>query len=204
MPMVELSDEDAAALEAVRKMGGLGQLDLAVKARNLHEALYRHKDTAASYQADIKKVFPQATVASDVAAPYVAKLDDGLKKIDDFIESQQKERQEAEAARMQSDFDGQWNGVVKDYGLTEEGQTSLLNFMKQERIANPEAAALLYYKRNPAPPEPVTPSAITPMGWGQSAMGIDGTDDGKLLVSDPDAWADREAAAVLTEIRRAA
>ena len=63
-------------------------------------------------------------------------------------------------------------------------------------------AAALYFKQNPVEPSPIAPSAISPQSWGIGS--VDGEDDksAKDLISNPTAWADKEAAAVLTEIRR--
>jgi hypothetical protein len=53
----------------------------------------------------------------------------------------------------------------------------------------------------------VTPSSIAPAGWVKGGdFSISGEDEAssKLLISNPEAWADHEAADVLTEIRRQA
>lgn len=204
MPMIELSDEDEALLEAAKRAGGMQGLDLAVRAKALHDRLYSHKETAVAYQKAIKTAFPDAKVAADVAEPFIAPINDRLAPIEEFISNFNKEREEGAKAKAQADFDAAWNDTVKEHGLTEEGQEKLLNFMKDRRLSDPEAAALLYYKRNPKPAAPVRPESVAPQTWGMEAMGIGGGADeaeSKALIADPDAWADREAAAVLTEIR---
>ncbi len=206
MPMIELSDEDAALLEAAKKAGGASAIDLGQRAYALHQKLYTHKDTALDYQKAIKVVAPDAHVASDAAAPYVARIDSVEERFNKWEADRAVEKAAAESAVLQGDFDKSWNSTVSAYSLTEEGQEKLINFMKTRKLADPEAAAALYYKQNPEPPAPVTPSSIAPQGWAKD-MGIMHAEDdtsSKLLISNPEAWADQEAAGVLTEIRRAA
>lgn len=204
MPMI--SDEDAALLEAIHKNGGAQGLELAFRAKALHDRLYHHKDIGASYQANIKAVFPDVTTPADYAAPHLARLDSVEKKFDEYLDAQKKEREDAAAAKAQTDFTSSWNQVVKDYELTDEGQEKLESLMRERRIADPEAAAALYFKQNPPPAAPIAPSAIAPQGWARDMGILHAPDDAdsKLLVSNPDAWADKEAAAVLTEERRRA
>ncbi|SRR6266581_3472539 len=207
MPLIDLSDEDSALLDAVKKAGGARALDLGMRAYALHQKLYTHKDTAVDYQKAIKTVVPEAQVASDVAAPYVARIDDVDARLNKMIEERDAEKKAAADAAAQGDFDKSWNDTVSAYSLTEEGQEKLINFMKNRKLADPEAAAALYYKQNPEPPAPVTPSSIAPAGWVKGGdFGMPGEDESssKLLISNPEAWADQEAAGVLTEIRRSA
>ena len=205
MPVVDLSDEDAALLAAAKKIGGVNDLDLASRARALHDRLYTHADTAASYRASIEKVVPGfKDPAAAAAAPYVAKLDELSKWKDEFLANQSKEREEAAKAAAQSDFDGAWNGVVKSYSLTDEGQEKLGKFMQDRKLADPEAAAALYYKQNPEPPAAVTPDSIAPASWGIGPLPGEDPASSKLLMERPEAWADQEAATALTEFRRAA
>jgi hypothetical protein len=178
-----------------------------MRAYALHQKLYTHKDTALDYQKAIKVVAPDAQVASDVAAPYVAKIDSVTERLDKWEADRAAEKAAADEAALQGNFDAQWAAVVKDNSLTEEGQEKLIAFMKNRKLADPEAAAALYYKQNPEPPAPVTPSSIAPAGWVKGGdFGVPGEDEAssKLLISNPEAWADQEAAGVLTEIRRAA
>jgi len=206
MPMIELSDEDAALLEAAKKAGGASAIDLGMRAYALHQKLYTHKDTALDYQKAIKVVAPDAQVASDVAAPYVAKIDSVAERLDKWEADRAAEKKAAEEAAAQGDFDAAWKRTVSENNLTEEGQEKLITFMKNRKLADPEAAAALYYKQNPEPPAPVTPSSIAPQGWAKDIGILHAEDDqsSKLLITNPEAWADQEAAGVLTEIRRQA
>jgi hypothetical protein len=204
VPMV--SDEDAALLAALNKIGGAQGLDLAVRAKALHDQLYNDGDLGPSYQALIGKKYPTVQTPDKIAAPYVARLDATDKKLEDFLAEQKKEREDAEQARLQADFNSRWAGVVKDYELTAEGEEKLEQLMKDRKIADPEAAAALYFRQNPPPAAPITPASIAPQGWARD-MGIQHADDdtdSKFLISNPDGWADKEAAAVLTEVRREA
>jgi hypothetical protein len=204
VPMI--SDEDAALLAAVQRIGGATGLDLAVRAKALHDSLYSDPELSLGYQQTISKKFPTANTIERVAAPFVAKIDATQKQLDDFLAAQKKEREDAEQARLQGDFNTSWAQVVKDYSLTAEGEEKLESLMKDRKIADPEAAAALYFKLNPAPAAPVAPSSVAPQGWAKDmGLRMDADDsDSKLLVGDPDAWADKEAAAILTEVRREA
>lgn len=207
MPVIEVSDEDAALLEAAKKAGGVRGIDLGQRAYALHNKLYTHKDTALDYQKAIKVVAPDAQVASDVAAPFVARVDSVEERLNKWEADRAAEKAAADDAAIQGDFDKAWKSTVSAYELTEEGQEKLISFMKTRKLADPEAAAALYYKQNPAPPAPVAPSSIAPAGWvkgGDFSLGGEDESSSKLLISNPEAWADQEAAGVLTEIRRQA
>lgn len=204
MAYVELSDADAALLEAARKMGGATGLDLAARAAKLHEQLISNKDTSVSYQGAIKKLYPDAKLPADVAAPYVERLDAVETRFNTWLADREKEREEADKARAQADFDTLWSKTVKDYSLTAEGEEKLVKFMQVRRLHDPEAAAALYYKQNPEPAAPSVPSSIGPDRWGIGPLPGEDEKTSKLLLSDPTAWADNEAAAVLTEVRRQA
>ncbi len=210
MPTVELSDSQIALLELAEKIGGMEGIQQRDKAFHLHNTLYTHKDTATSYQAAIKKAFPEARVASDLAEPYVAQIksefDPVMERFTKFIDTYEADKKAAEESKLQGDFDSRWSGVVKDYSLSSEGEEKLLSFMKDRKNADPEAAAALYFKQNPIPAAPIAPSAISPSSWSKDmGLGPAGEDaDLKLLHTDPERFAEQEAAAVLTEIRRAA
>lgn len=203
MPAVDISEEDIALLEAARKAGGIQGLDLAVRARALHDKLYSHKDTSRDYQASIKKVFPDAPTDMDRAAPFVEPLDGRLKELEEWRASRLQADADAVKNRRQADFDSSWAQTVKDHSLTAEGEEKLLNYMRDQQQGDPEAAALKYFKHNPPPPAPITPSSISPSGWARD-MGLRGDADDtdlKLLHSNPNAWEDKEAAAVLNDVR---
>jgi hypothetical protein len=202
MPTLDLSDEDIALLQMAKQNGGRQGLQLAVNARRLHDALYNHKDVTREYQKQIKAVFPQAQVANDIAEPYLTEVRETRQKLDEFLDNQKKEREEADGKRAQDDFDNAWTQTVKDHNLTEEGQEKLINYMKDKRIVDPEAAALKYFKHNPEPPAPIAPTSIAPANWGIGGLPGEDEKSSKMLMENPEQWADQEAAAALTEIRR--
>ena len=204
MPMLDLSDEDAELLQLAKRAGGASALDLHSRAYSLHQKLMNSAKHTDAYQDIIKAEVPDARVPKDVAAPYVARLDETNKRLDELLAEREKERAAAAEAAAQGDFNSKWSSVVKEYELTAEGEEKLLNFMKDRKNSDPEAAAALYYKQNPTPAAPISPTSIAPASWAKD-MGIAHAEDdasSKALIANPESWADTEAAAVLTEIRR--
>lgn len=211
MPNVDLTDAQIELLQLAEKIGGMEGIQQRDKAFHLHNTLYSHKDTSRSYQKAIKTAFPDAKVASDLAEPYVeevkAEFAPAMERFTKFIETYEADKKAAEESKLQGDFESRWSGVVKDYSLSSEGEEKLLAFMKDRKNADPEAAAALYFKQNPIPAAPIAPSAISPTSWAKDmGLGTPAEDDAasKLLLSNPERFADQEAANVLTEIRRSA
>lgn len=204
MPAVELTDEQIALLDAVQKMGGRQWVSVADRAVGLHQKLIGSKGRR-EYEKLIKAEFPDVRTTDDLAAPYVEQIDTLQKRLDEIEASRKKEREDAAAEKAQGDFNTKWADVVKRWSLTEEGEEKLAKHMKENGIAEPLAGALHYYDRNPIPAAPVTPTSIAPQNWA-AEFGTGKTDDEslKLLQSNPERWAEIEAAAVLTEQRRAA
>lgn len=171
--MAEVSDNDLRVLRG---------------AHALLDQLMKNKDTRRDVEKSIKKLHPTVQTTDDLAEPYVSKLEGVEKKIDEFIQSQ-KDRE----------LDGKLNGSFKqlrDAGYTDEGIEKIKKLMVDEQIANPEAAAAFWEKKNP--PKVQEPSLFAPHDW-QINTGDD--NDTKLLFKDEDAWANREIQKVFSEIK---
>jgi hypothetical protein len=167
--------------------------------------LMHHKDTASPYQRAIKAVLPDYKTPEDTAAPIIEPYVARLKELEEWRAAQLAERQRADEDGSQRAFDRDWSDTVKEYDMTEEGQEKLISYMKERKLADPAAAAALYYKQNPKI-EPISPTSISPQGWARD-MGFthDKEDtDTAFLMAKPEAWADKEAASVLNEVRRVA
>jgi hypothetical protein len=70
--------------------------------------------------------------------------------------------------------------------------------MVDRNIADPEAAAALFERMNPAPVE--SRSTWEPDTWNIKDDAVE--NDVKGLFADPDRWADREVGKVLADVRR--
>jgi hypothetical protein len=203
VPVVELSDEDANLLAVAKKAGGMQGLDTLTRAYNLHQSLYTDPKLRPHYEAVIEAKHPNAATTRKIAEPYVAEARAVGKKLDDYIAAQEKAKAEAEEAKGQSDFAAEWERVKKAYDLTEEGEKALFEHMKSRKIYDAEAGALSYFKHNPKPAEPITPTSISPSGWNLTTPTQGDTEDSfKLLHENPERWAEMEAANAINQIRR--
>jgi hypothetical protein len=199
--MLEIDDDDARLLATVKKLGGMTALDQMYRAHTLHTTLHNDPNVRADYEKIIKVKYPHATTASDIAAPYVKRLDETNARLAALEEERVKEKNEALQAQRQADFDAKWSQTVKDHSMTQEGEEALGKFMEKEKLYDPEAAALLYFKRNPKAASPQGGSGITPQTWGIGPLPGEDADSSKLLMDNPEAWADHEAANILNEVR---
>lgn len=202
--MPEISDEEAALLATVKKLGGLPALDQMYRAHTLHTTLHGDPKVRSDYERIIKAKFPNANTVSDMAAPYIEQLNATNKRLDELTETMTKEKNEALLAERQADFNKKWGQAVADHELTAEGEEALGKFMEKEKLYDPEAAALLYFKRNPKPVTPQGGTGLTPNTWGIGPLPGEDEAGGKLLMDNPEAWADKEAFGILSEIRTAA
>jgi hypothetical protein len=201
--MPEISDEDAQLLATVQKLGGMRGLDQMYRAHKLHNELYSDGALRSQYEEVIAKKFPNVNTTAKAAAPYVEKLSAVEKKFDDYLAGEANRKNDELRARRQEDFNGKWAQAVKDHDLTTEGEEALGNFMKENQLADPESAALLYFKRNPKPPTPLTPEGVTPGTWGIGPLPGEDEKSGKFLMDNPESWADVEATNILNEMRSA-
>jgi hypothetical protein len=114
------------------------------------------------------------------------------KMVTDLIAERAKEKEEAGVDAFKRRLDK----VREDYGYTEEGVSKILDLMKDRGITNPEDAAIIFEKHQPAPAAEHKPYT-TRMNF----VRPDGKDDQsfKDLMADPEQWAVDEMFAALRE-----
>lgn len=130
----------------------------------------------------MKAVEPNVTTTEDLAAPYVEQVSSLEKKFDTFVETFNNERVDN---KLNEEY-----GRLRADGWTDDGIEKLKKLQVERRIPSPVDAAAVWEKLNP-PPTPQIPSTFSPQGWGIGGKTEDA--DLKLLFSDEDAWAEREA-----------
>jgi hypothetical protein len=199
----EIDDEDARLLATVKKLGGMPALDQMYRAHTLHSTLHADPNVRTHYERLIKHKYPATQTTDDMAAPYVKRIDETDSRIKALEESLAKEKEENLAARRQSDFNGQWDQAVKDHDMTAEGEEALAKFMKDRSLQDPESAALLYFKHNPKPASPQDGGGLMPKTWGIGPLPGEDPESSKMLMENPERWADQEAANVINEMRSA-
>jgi len=188
MAKVEIDESELAGMQ--RALGLLTKLNNSQKAR-------KHLERA------VKEEFPDVVTdeerTAEIAAPYVEQIKQMEKKLDDRLSAMDAERKKA--AEDAADFDlwNRFSSLQTKHGYTEEGMTKIAALMKERAIADPDAAAALYDRLNPKPPEPV-PSTWEPSRW-NFTEDEDKSVDVKALYGNPDRWADQEVGKILADVR---
>ena len=200
---MEIDDADAQLLATVKKLGGMPALDQMYRAHTLHTTLHGDPAVRTHYERLIKHKYPSAQTTDDIAAPYMREVTAVGDRVKAIEEDRIKERDEALQGRRQASFNDTWTQAVKDHDMTAEGEEALAKFMEKEKLHDPESAALLYFKRNPKPASPQDGGGLSPRTWGVGPLPGEDPESGKLLMADPERWADNEAFSVLNEMRKA-
>ena len=172
--MVEISDQEYHALRE-----GYALLD----------RLLKNPKTARKTESAIKEIHPDVVTSDDVAAPYVGEFKEFAKKVEDRWKKE-------DDAKVDSEFNKAFDRL-KESGYTEEGIEKIKKLMVERKIPDPEAAAALFDKQNPAPKK--IPSTLMPSSWGVGRVEKD-DDSMKQLYSSPEDWSEKEAIKVFQEI----
>lgn len=183
---VELDEADYNSLIAAKKL--LEQLNGDPKSR-------KH------LTAGIKQHYPQTRTEDDIAEEFAAPIREEVKaslsEVKDMLQRlNEREQREAES-RTLADLDKAFGRLRQDYGYNEDGIDKIKSLMVDRSIPDPEAAAALYERLNPAPSE--TRSSWEPDGWNLRDDAVE--TDVQGLFTDPDRWADREVGKILLDIR---
>lgn len=154
----------------------------------------------------VKEEFPTVETEEERAAslvkPYADKIEELEKKIGERFATEDEAKKKAAQEAADADLYGRFLRL-KDNGYTDEGLEKIAGLMKDRHIADPEAAAALYDRLNPKPVQ-TQPSAWEPQSWNFHGEDPSGKVNVKELFSDPDNWADKEAARVINEMRNTA
>jgi hypothetical protein len=198
---MEIDDADAQLLATVKRLGGMPALDQMYRAHTLHTTLHGDPNVRTHYERLIKHKYPQAQTTDDIAAPYVRELNATAERVKKLEDERVAERDAVLMERRQSSFNEAWGQAVKDHDMTAEGEDALAKFMEKEKLHDPESAALLYFKRNPKPQSPQESGGLAPKTWGVGPLPGEDPESSKLLLENPERWADNEAYSVLNEMR---
>jgi len=149
----------------------------------------------------IKGVRPDVETEEDVAERYAAPVREEIgavaAQMKEFLDAQTKRDQEAAERAEAANFETAFARLKKD-GYTDEGIERIKGIMVERKIADPEAAALVFDKQNP--PAQHEQASWTPATWDLGSTANEGVDL-KAMFQDEERWADQEAAKTLNEIR---
>ena len=170
-------------------------------AEKLLEQLNSDPKSRKHLTAGIKQHYPQTRTEDDIAEEFAAPIREEVKaslsKVEEMLSKlDQREQRDAEM-RTLADLDKAFGRLRQDYGYNEDGIDKIKSLMVDRSIPDPEAAAALYERLNPAPSE--TRSSWEPDGWNLRDDAVE--TDVQGLFTDPDRWADREVGKILLDIR---
>ena len=177
--MAEIDDAELAKLQNTQRL--MGELLGSPKTkRQVQEALKVHHPEYVTDKEQDELVLGEATKAAQKV------LGDHLK------------------AERDAHLDRKFNEKIDSYklspgnpnGYTDEGIEKIKGLMKERTIPDVDAAVALFEKMNPVKPD--VPSGYKPQSWNFGRTEND-DEDRKLLFTDPDTWADKEAAKVWAE-----
>jgi hypothetical protein len=178
------------------------ELNTLVAAKKLLEQLNGHKDTRPMLQRAIKVHHPEVQTEEDVAEQYAApirsEVQQSLSKIEERIAAldarEARVKEQDTLLEMQSSF-----GRLKEqFGYNDDGIEKIKQLMVDRSIPDPEAAAALFERLNPAPVE--TRSSWSPDRYNFENDAVD--HDVKGLFENPDKWEDAMIGKVLLDERK--
>lgn len=149
----------------------------------------------------VKEIVPEVETTDDqiaeYAEPYINKLEENNKRLEDFLAAQEKEKEDGIAAQAAAKLSSEF-AAMRAEGLTEDGEAKVRELMVQRNIPDPWAALALWERNNPKPPEGV--ASYEPDMWDFEANAVGRDNEG--LFNNPDRWMGQEIANVLAEMRR--
>ena len=171
-------------------------------AEKLLEQLNSDPKSRKHLTAGIKQHYPQTRTEDDIAEEFAAPIREEVKaslsEVKGMLQKLQ-ERDERDAERRTlADLDTAFGRLRNTYGYNEDGIDKIKSLMVDRSIPDPEAAAALYERLNPAPVD--TRSSWEPDGWNLRDDAVE--TDVQGLFTDPDRWADKEVGKILLDIRR--
>ena len=158
-------------------------------AHNLMDQLMRDPKTRGYTEKLIKAKFPNVTTSED--DPRVKEMRALAGTVNKFIDDQQRDK-------IQGKLDATFERLRSEYKYTDEGIDKIKKIMVDESIANPEAAAAWWEKKNP--PKPMEPAGYEPNNWDFNPNTDD--EDLKMLWADDDRWLNREIGRTIADARK--
>ena len=136
-------------------------------------------------------------IAAELAAPHLEEVKKTRDEVKSILESLQARDKADTEARAKADMDGAFSRLRAQGGYNEDGIEKIKALMIDRSIPDPEAAAALFEKLNPAPVQ--TRSSWEPDKWNLESDAVDY--DVKGLFADPDRWENEMIGKVLMEER---
>lgn len=180
------------------------QLAALQKGAALLQKLAADPKAKADFEKAVKAIHPEVRTEADVIEYARAPVIEEMKALREAMETRFKaedDRRAKEAEdRQELDVNTAFNRL-SERGYTDDGLAKIKDLMLSRRIADPEAAALLFDHQNPKPaaegahswePDYLTNDSASAQG------GINVTE----LMANPEKWSDREVGKVLAELRR--
>ena len=122
-----------------------------------------------------------------------------VKPLQERLDAADAARTASESTRAETALNEAFSEFRTKRGFTDEGIEAVKRLMVDRSIADPYAAAALFAEQNPTAPERDAMTGFSPPQWDleQTLTQV----DVKGLFENEDAWADKQAANVLNEIR---
>ncbi len=169
--MAEISDENLRVLNGSKAL--LDKLLGSPKTRRQAEKL-------------IKEHYPETVTSDDMAEPFVKEVSG---KVDDLSKEFKEFRKSLEGSKLDDKLSRDIQTLRAERDFTDEGIEKLKKLMVEKEIPDIIVAADHWERQNP--PKTQEPSIMAPSDWGFGKKTDD--EDLKLLFSDEDAWAEKEA-----------
>ena len=170
-------------------------------AERLLEQLNSDPKSRKHLTAGIKQHYPNTRTEDDIAEEFAAPIREevhaSLSEVKSMLHKLNEREQRDAETRTLADLDKAFGRLRETYGYNEDGIDKIKSLMVDRSIPDPEAAAALYERMNPAPVE--TRSSWEPDGWNLREDAVD--TDVQGLFTDPDRWADKEVGKILLDIR---
>lgn len=132
------------------------------------------------------------------AQPLIAPITEQMTKLTEEVTALREARAADATKAVEGTLDSQFAHLRTAHGYTDDGIEKIKTLMVDRNIADPEAAAALFDRQNPAPK--VDAPSWTPQTWDKGAGTAPGADL-EALFKDEDKWADNQVGQVLLDMR---
>lgn len=186
--MAEVSDDDLTVLQ---------------RGFRLLQTLNGHPDARPLLEKALKAVDPKIQTTEEQAHAVMAPALVEVTRLTEELKAERDARTQAEKARVEAEEQANYEGAFRRMrdgaeGLTAEGEEEVRKIMVERKIADPEAAFLVFQKNNPKI-DTSRPSYL-PDTWNFQDDAVE--NDIGLLWERPDRWADQMIPKILADERR--